>query len=271
MRDAASTAEAVTWLRSPAAIRVRCGQILIAAEDDRLRHFALDPERLDSAADYVIGVIRKTYPTLDIPYHSRWRHFATGGRDRWAALAAQLTDHSPQEIARIRFDLVVLSVLLDAGAGAAWRYVEPATGAVFARSEGLAVASFDLFASGLCSNQEESLRADADALMRLDRRTLARAFQVRDDNPLVGLEGRVQLLNQLGATLLAQPERFGRTTPRIGGLFDHLAARALAGRLPAPAILAAVLDGFGAIWPGRIELGGINLGDAGPPSHGHSR
>ncbi len=33
--------------------------------------------------------------------------------------------------------------------------------------------------------------------------------------------------------------------------------------MPAPAILAAVLAGFGKIWPGRIELGGINLGDVG--------
>ncbi len=257
-------AEAVAWLRSPAAIRARCGQILAAAEHDRLRHFALNPDRLDPAADYVIATIYETYPTLDIPCHNRWRHFNAGGRDRWGALAGQLTDHSPQEIARIRFDLVVLSVLLDAGAGAAWRYVEPATGAVFARSEGLAVASFCLFASGLCSSQpEDPFRADAAALMRLDRTTLARAFQMRDDNPLVGLEGRVQLLNQLRATLLAQPERFGRTAPRIGGLFDHLAAKAVAGRLPASTILAAVLDGFGAIWPGRIELGGVNLGDVG--------
>jgi hypothetical protein len=33
--------------------------------------------------------------------------------------------------------------------------------------------------------------------------------------------------------------------------------------LPAGAILAAVLEGFAEIWPGRIELSGVNLGDVG--------
>jgi hypothetical protein len=53
------------------------------------------------------------------------------------------------------------------------------------------------------------------------------------------------------------------TPARIGGLFDHLVAQARDGRLPAPAILRAVLEGFAEIWPGRIELAGINLGDVG--------
>ena len=57
MRDAERAAEAIAWLRSPAAIRARCGQTLAAAEDDRLCHFALDAERLGPAADYVIETI----------------------------------------------------------------------------------------------------------------------------------------------------------------------------------------------------------------------
>ena len=86
--------EAVAWLRSPAAIRARCAVILEAAEADGLAHFALRAERLEAAADYVAQTIRANYPTLDIPTHSRWRHFAVGGRDRWAELAARLGDVS---------------------------------------------------------------------------------------------------------------------------------------------------------------------------------
>jgi Protein of unknown function (DUF1688) len=261
-RPAGDPAAAIAWLRSPDAIRARSRDVLVAGEQGGLRHFAIDRRHLDAAADYVIATIRANYPSLDVPYHSRWRHFSAGGRDRWLALAQQIAHLGAAEIARIRFDLAVVSVFLDAGAGDGWRYLEPATGALLARSEGLAVASFDLFVAGTCSAEPRlPLRADAAALARIERDTLARAFQVRDDNPLAGLEGRVQLLRRLGATI-AGKRMFG-TPARIGGLFDHLAEQAQDGRLPAPAILSAVLEGFAEIWPGRIELAGVNLGDVG--------
>ena len=145
-------AEAVAWLRSPQAIRARCAAVLEAARADGLAHFALRAERLEAAADYVAETMRADYPALEIPNHSRWRHFAVGGRDRWAELAGRLDAMPGAEIARIRFDLALTSVLLDAGAGGRWRYREPESGDVYARSEGLAVASFRLFASGAFSS-----------------------------------------------------------------------------------------------------------------------
>ncbi len=264
MAAQADLAAALAWLRSPAAIRERCGLILAAAERDELTHFALVPERLDAVADYVIATMRQAYPTLAIPYHSRWRHFAAGGRDRCAALAEGWPRLDHAERARQSFDLVVVSVLLDAGAGDRWRYVEPDGGQELSRSEGLAVASLALFASGACSSDPaQPHQADAAGLRALTPATLARAFQVSDANPLIGVDGRVGLLNALGRALQRQPRLFGTSPPRIGGLFDHLAGQAQAGRLPAAAILEAVLVGLGPIWPGRIELGGVNLGDVG--------
>ena len=255
-------AQAAAFLRSPAAIRVRCGLVFAAAQADALAHFALRAGRLEAAADYVARTIRANYPTLDIPTHSRWRHFAVGGRDRWAELAARLGGVGAEEAARVRFDLVVTSVLLDAGAGVAWRYREPESGEAYARSEGLAVASFELFAGGaLSSDPERPLRADAAGLARVTEARLAEAFQVRPDNPLVGLTGRTALLRRLGETLAAAPALFGAEWPRVGNLFDHLAARARDGRLAAATVLEAVLEGLGPIWPGGIELGGVSLGD----------
>ena len=255
-------ATAVAWLRSPQAIRERCGLVLAAARDDRLDHFALRGERLSPTADYVAETITANYPDLDVPYHSRWRHFAVGGRDRWAGLAAQLDGLDREEVARVRFDLAVTSVLLDAGAGADWRYREPASGEIFGRSEGLAVASFDLFASGAFSaDPARPLRADAAGLARVTAAHLAEAFQAGPDNPLVGLEGRAALLRDLGAALEAAPALFGAEAPRIGALFDHLAGVAGPDGVDAAAILGAVLAGLGPIWPGRVALGGVNLGD----------
>src|SRR5690606_28940592 len=69
---------AVAYLRSPEAIRSRAARVLQAGIDGRLRHFAVHMDRLDDAARYVADVIRETYPDLQIPYHSRWGHFAVG-------------------------------------------------------------------------------------------------------------------------------------------------------------------------------------------------
>ncbi|MEE8188355.1 MAG: URC4/urg3 family protein [Kiloniellales bacterium] len=253
---------AASWLRSPQAIRGRAGVILDAGRAGDLAHFAIREERLEDAAELVVETIRDNYPGLEIPYHSRWRHFTAGGIDRWAALAAGLRGESREEIARIRFDLTVTSVLLDAGAGSDWRYRAPGGDGVFVRSEGLAVASLHLFASGAFSTRPGSpLEADAAGLGAMTAERLAEAFQAGPDNPLVGLEGRAALLQRLSGALRASPEIFGSESPRVGKLFDHLKASARDNRVPAAAILEAVLVCFGAIWPGRIELGGVNLGD----------
>ena len=256
-------ADAVAYLRTPVAIRERCNQIFAAGERGELRHFRLDLDRLPGCARYVLAVIRDNYPDLAVPYHARWRHFTVGGIDRWGALAAaRLAGADPLEVARIRFDLAVVSVLLDAGAGGAWRYAEASSGRTFNRSEGLAVASLDMFVGGaFSSDAAQPLRADAGGLSRIDAAAIERGFQVSGDNPLIGVEGRASLLRNLGRALAARPDLFG-TPGRIGGLVDHLSAKVQDGRLPATAILAAVLEGFSSIWPGRIEVGGANLGDA---------
>jgi hypothetical protein len=251
---------AARWFLTADAVRVRARDILALVESGGSAHFTYRPERLQPTVDYVLATIRANYPDLAIPFHSRWRHFGVGGVDRWGALAREFAGAAPEEIARIRFDLAVTSVLLDAGAGAAWRYRE-AGGRTYARSEGLGVASFHLFRDGVFSADKQcKLRADAAALRRLDEGALAAGMQVGPGNELVGVGGRAALLRRLGAALAAQPALFG-AEGRIGQLFDHLAGQAVAGKLPAPAILAALLRGFGTIWPGRHSLAGIALGD----------
>jgi hypothetical protein len=191
-----------------------------------------------------------------VPYHSRWGHFRAGGVDRVAELEKSWAGASPAEIARKQIDLVVTSVLLDAGAGTDWSYTERETGGRFDRSEGLAVASLRMAAAG-------TLRGDAASLEMMTEAQLADGFQVGPGNPLVGLAGRTDLLRRLGAAMRAAPHIFG-SPPRIGNLYDYLHAEAGDGRLAARRILTAVLQGLGPIWPGRSELGGVNLGDVWP-------
>ena len=257
---ASPDAQAAQRLLSAAAVRERAQGLLGAGLEDKLDHYAIDLDWLDTCADAVVAMIRANYPDLAVPFHARWRHFSASGVDRWEAVAAAAPWPDAAAMARAAFDLAIVSVLLDAGAGPAWRYHEGRTGETFARSEGLAIASFDLFVSGAFSNDPaDPFRVDAEALIALTPEELAQGFQAGPDNPLVGLEGRAALLNRLGDIVAADPEIFGQADePRPGGLFDLLSSQPKVG---APAILDAVLQHLGPIWPGRITLGGVNLGD----------
>src|SRR5690606_2902205 len=138
-RDGPSMSD--TYLRSPRTIRERCERILAAGLEGTLEHFKVDLAALAQAARLTAQVTRKRYPSLEIPPHSRFGHFDVGGVQRLAALEARIAEHPPEERARRLADVVILSVLLDAGAGPSWRYCERDTGLNLGRSEGLAVAS----------------------------------------------------------------------------------------------------------------------------------
>ncbi|WP_166037668.1 DUF1688 family protein [Sphingosinicella sp. YJ22] len=246
--------EALRRLLSAAAVRERGHEMLELALDGKVDGWRVDPSRLGDAAELTVEVTRQSYPELDIPFHARWRHFIAGD--------PQLPP-SDERAARARaaFDLVILSVLLDAGAGPDWRYRD--RGLTYSRSEGLAVASQRMFEAGAFSAEAASpLRADGGALADLQAASLAAGFQVDDVNPLVGLDGRAALIRRLGAQVLARPDLFAAEgAARPGGLYDVLASRAAGGRLPAAAILQLLLEALGPIWQDRLVLDGVALGD----------
>jgi hypothetical protein len=250
------------------AVRSHCAAVTDFVGRGESPLFTWHPERIAVVADYVAATIRQRYRKLDVPYHSRWRHFESGvpGElvDRWAILCERAgmtgNEHS-EERARIGIDLVIPSVLLDAGAGPDWRYRDPASDLTLTRSEGLGVASFDLFArGGFSAVPGEPLRADAGRLAQIDASTIATAFQVAHHNPLVGLEGRAQLLRRLGDVARATPAVFG-TPARLGNLYDYLKAHAVDGRIEAGFVLRTLLIALGPVWPGRVSIDGISLGD----------
>lgn len=245
----------VVYLRTPVAIREQCGRIFALAEKDMLAHFRLRLDKLPEISQFVLDVTREAYPTLDVPYHSRWRHFDVGGVDREKLLDETLAaaKATKTEIAKTKIELAILSVLLDAGAGDGWRYQDARSGKELSRSEGLAVASFEMFFSGKISGSPEALR-------KVSVEDLKAGFQVSATNPLIGVEGRLALLTKLAHAIEAHPTHFGKK-PRLGNLVDLFVAQSTQGELPARKILAAVIEGLGSIWPGRVSLGGVNLGD----------
>jgi len=250
-------------LLNAGAVRERAHRMLAIGLEDRLPNFRIDLGRMEGVVDLVLETTRKAYPSFDVPFHSRWRHFVTGGDNRWAAVADRTDWPDRAARARAEFDLAIVSVFLDAGAGPSWRYCDPKTGSAIGRSEGLGLASLAMFTAGAFSASPLApLRVDADTLTSFGVTDLERGMQVSDTNPLVGLDGRADLLRRLGRLVTSKPDIFGsRDTPRPGGLFDRLAMLADGGKLPAPAILAELLQQLGPIWPSRLTLGGIALGD----------
>lgn len=265
VRESSQGETAAGLLRSTTAVRERCAQLLDRARVGHSAWFTVDDGRLREAAAEVAAATRRRYPKGAIPFHSRWRHFEAGGVDRRKRFEELLGDVAAPVRARAMVDLTVVSVLLDAGAGPDWKYVDSASGQTYTRSEGLAVASFHAFAAGMFSSDKlRPLQADAQGLRGLVTDRLAQALQVGPANPLVGLEGRAVLLRRLGEVMQEQPEVFG-DPGRPAGLFDLMIAPE--GGIPHSAsvdahdLLSQVLVSMSAIWPLGHRIGGVPLGD----------
>ena len=107
-----------------------------------------------------------------------------------------------QERTRRLIDLFLASVLLDAGAGSGWTYKSKESGKIYRRSEGLAIASLEMFKAGyFSSNDAEPCQVDSAGLKRLSLQQIAKGLQVSERNPILGLEGRAGLMSRLGDTL----------------------------------------------------------------------
>lgn len=208
---AGGVSDRVATLRSLACVRGRCSTIFEAAKADKLAHFRLNLSNMPAVVTFVQELMDRDYATYDdVPYHSRWRHFEVGNIDRTARLKARWNtincNNDSLENARRLVDLVTTSVLLDAGAGDAWKYREPGTGFEAGRSEGLGVASFHMFDAGAFSSDPANCphRADSVGLKGLADDSVRAAFQVDDAaNPLVGCDGRTQVWERLSLLSLS--------------------------------------------------------------------
>ncbi|KAJ1556561.1 hypothetical protein HK405_002527, partial [Cladochytrium tenue] len=304
--DAATDATAAR-LRTLRAVRETAAP-LARAPPGVLQHFDVSLPALDTYAARVAALVARDYAgaAARVPPHTRWRHFCVtgpagaapagvsgvgGGEDPVAGLAAawRAAGVGRVEVGRRVVDLFVVSVLLDAGAGAAWRYRGPAASARgFAaadgvgRSEGLALASLDWFAAGGLSGTytaaaaggaaavDDGLkwRADAAGLRCVDAAAVATALQAdaAAGNAVEGLEGRAGLLRRLGDACAERPEYFGGGPGgRPGMLVDYLLAKvgvtaaevdargesnaAAAVEVPFDALWEVIVDGLGSVWP----------------------
>lgn len=195
--------EALYKLRTPVTTRRRAQALYALAVQGELDHFTLYEDKLDETSDFVSEVISQSYPDLNIPYHSRWRHFTADSNDLWQHF---FNDHlaslSTEDQLNASLDFVTISVLLDAGAGQNWFFKDSQTGLSLNRSEGLAIASLRMFEKGLfSSNPDFPYQVDGSALQNLKVEKLSTGFQHSTHNPLIGIEARCRNLQALGQSL----------------------------------------------------------------------
>ncbi|USP82547.1 uncharacterized protein yc1106_09821 [Curvularia clavata] len=208
----------VKYLLSLRAVRERAKIVGEAAEAGKLSHFDVHEEKLGEAADFVTSVIKRDYGPdkfHTIPPHGRWQHFEVGNVPRVATLLDEWKQSGCDDLETTRrlIDLFFVSVLLDAGAGDHWRYVEPGTQQEYERSEGIAVASLYMFKNLSFAAQKDEKRGpivDGRGLQDLKTEALAEGFQITEKNPMLGVESRANLLRSLGKSLLSHPDVFGK-------------------------------------------------------------
>ncbi|ATZ46731.1 hypothetical protein BCIN_02g01020 [Botrytis cinerea B05.10] len=258
------------YLRSIGAVRERCGIVLEKAKKNDLNHFEVDMGRFKDTTKFVVSVIKRDFaPDYNaIPPHGRWQHFNVGGRDRIGELLGSWPSQvDPSERCRRILDLFLISVLLDAGAGTSWKYKSVENGRTYRRSEGLAIASLEMFKAGtFSSDPEQPHQVDADGLSRLTVEIMSSGLQVTEQNPIAGLAGRTGLLVKL-AKALRNPSLFGEDA-RPGNMLDFLISHpstqaASVPIVPLPTLWSVLIDGLAPIWPAsRTEVDGTSIGDA---------
>lgn len=247
--------EIIGELRNLEMVRSRCRKVYELAKAGKTKHFRLHPENLPVAVDLVLDTIKQNYPDLKVPYHSRWRHFDQ------ADLNELVESWKCDEIEKARrmIDLVTISVLLDAGAGPQWHYLDQQQ-REWRRSEGLAVASFEMFTSGVFSSDPAlPCRVNALGLKQMTLDQVRKGFQVSKNNPLVGLEGRYGLMQRLSKALKQYPEYFGYELARPGNIVDYVLKQAKDGKVSVHVPWQAVIEGLESIWPENSA--GVRRGD----------
>ncbi|KAI1263691.1 DUF1688-domain-containing protein [Xylariaceae sp. FL1019] len=266
--------DAAGYLRSLGSVRERSKIVTEKALKNRLNHFDVDLERFPEVVSFVCRIIKRDYdaPFQSIPGHGRYQHFSVGGRDRIAHLLSTFADVDETEKCRRLIDLFLVSVLLDAGAGMSWSFKSAENGKVYRRSEGLAIASLEMFKSGIFSgNSSNKYQVDKDGLQKLTVEQLAKGLQSRPGNEVAGLEGRAQLLIRLGHALAEKSDFFGENG-RPGNMIDYLLAHPTTQASSSPVVVLPVLwnvlmSGLATVWPAsRTAIDGISLGDAWPCS-----
>ncbi|KAI8971460.1 hypothetical protein BDF20DRAFT_884613 [Mycotypha africana] len=263
-----------SFLLSLNSVRERCFKVQEAASRNRLKHFDVDPTKLEEMIQFVVLIIKRDYDTpSEIPPYSRWRHFDVGGRPRlnnllqtWASLGQDALEQTRKLI-----DILVIACLMDIKPCQTWTYTEKSTGRIFKRKDGIAVAILDMFVNGVFSSDPaQPHRVDSEGLRGLTFEALSDCLQFSDSNSFVGIQERHAALLHLGHVLQNCTDYFGEAIHRPGNLMDYLlrhptTIKTKKGPLISIETLWPVVLEMGELWAAEENVGGTpGLGDVWP-------
>ena len=251
------------YLLSLEAIGERSNRLLDYGLRGETPFFSVNIDALPAATDYVLEVCKERYQLAKIPGHSRINHYSQSNDNHWAWFQKPLEGSDGTERMRLSFELLILSVLLDAGAGHHWIYLDHRTNTRFSRSEGLAVAVLNAFVAGVFS-QDLSMKCGVtpESLACVSLERLREVFQVSSENLLSGLEGRFEVIACLGEIIANDPIFHVNGSCRLGHLFDFFLEQDTHGRgTSATFIFDTLVRSLTKLWPGRFLLEGRALGD----------
>lgn len=226
--------------------------------------FKIQEEKWPQVVEWVDLTMLERYPDDTFPIHSRWRHFEIGNINRAKEILDKLSSEDSLTRIKSQWDLAMVSVLLDAGAGHAWSYLDEANGEVYSRSEGLAIATFDMFKQGIfSSNPSQPFQVDSVALKNLSMETFEKKMQITASNPMIGTKERFELLKSLGNLLEKNPifkGENGFSSP--GNLINKWKNTWNTTGIDIQDLFSSVLLGLSPLWPTQnIVVEGHNLFD----------
>ena len=169
-----------------------------------------------TAAELVIATTRKAYPSLDVPFHSRWRHFVVGGVDRWAAIDRRHAwrDAAAARARRVRPRHRQRAARRRRRAGLAFR--DPESGRADRPLRGAGAGEPRHVRDGRVLGLSERSAAGRRARrwQSLPEQRCSRGFQVSADNPLLGARRPRRPAAPARQTVAATRRRSSRATTR---------------------------------------------------------
>lgn len=217
-------------------------------------HFNYSNENFEKVFNRLIFMVQQKHKDLDsIPFHSRWRHL----EDNQITYLNEIQS-DPLKKAKLKWDLVIVSVLLDAGAGNNWNYQRAQDKKIFNRSHGLSQAAYAMFLNGIFSTSKKDFLVEGTGLINLKEEDFIKGFQITQSNALVGILGRLELMKQLGKIILENKTIFPNQRP--SDLIDTLINQ-YGKKMKAFDVLQNILIHFREIWPSREKWNGKSLGD----------
>jgi hypothetical protein len=223
------------YLQTLEAVRTESKLVYEKVQKGSSEQFSVKEEGLGKIAQVIKEMIRDDYGNgiNNIQPHGRWRHIPS----------ELLQGLAPSQ----HIDMLMLSVLLDAGAGDEWIYVSK-SGREYCRSEGIAVAVAEAYLIGIFSDNKSS-EIDGQRLETFSTEDMNSLFQITASNKMAGTEGRLGLIQRLGTVLCSRPEFASNKRP--SGMIDYIKRHVSSNILDIKWFWEnIIINALGSIWPG---------------------